>query len=262
MPSTRATGSLYNNSNSIGVAWAADAVFGSGTTVELTKAWSINAGYQHIWGPAGTFGGKWRTTLYGGYVERRLQRQRHALINRGLPAGNVCGGALGTFTGCVPLAGNCCSPDFSFYQIGSRTQFNPHPLMDIGLDVFYTKLNSAYKGPVELRGERRATGLQQQRDHLLHVRRPGRAGRRSSAGSATSIPDHCLIVVSTSSPRRERSRWGFLFGQSAAARTCQSIDCYGRSQEPTKSAIRPMTSASSSNGACPWSGTSTIRSAG
>jgi porin-like protein len=36
---------LYNNSNSAGVAWAADAVFGSGTTVELIKAWSINAGY-------------------------------------------------------------------------------------------------------------------------------------------------------------------------------------------------------------------------
>ena len=43
-------------------------------------------------------------------------------------------------------SGNSCSPDFSFYQVGSRTQFNPHPLMDIGLDVFYTKLNTAYKG--------------------------------------------------------------------------------------------------------------------
>jgi hypothetical protein len=70
------------------------------------------------------------------------------LINRGLPAGNVCGGALGTFTGWVPLAGNSCSPDFSFYQVGTRTQFNPHATMDIGLDLFYTRLNSAYKGPV------------------------------------------------------------------------------------------------------------------
>jgi hypothetical protein len=44
------------------------------------------------------------------------------------------------------LVGNSCSPDFSFYQIGSRTQFNPHPLMDIGLDVVYTRLNTAFKG--------------------------------------------------------------------------------------------------------------------
>ena len=40
----------------------------------------------------------------------------------------------------IPLgSGNSCSPDFSFYQVGSRTQFNPAPLMDIGLDVFYTQ---------------------------------------------------------------------------------------------------------------------------
>jgi hypothetical protein len=140
---------LYNNSNSVGVAWAGDAVFGNGTTVELTKAWSINAGYQHIWGPAGTFGGKWRTTVYGGYVSVDYSDRATQLINAGLPAGNVCGGgAVTTFTGWTPLAGNSCSPDFSFYQVGSRTQFNPHPLMDIGLDVFYTRLNSAYKGPV------------------------------------------------------------------------------------------------------------------
>ena len=139
---------LYNNSNSIGVAWAADAVFGSGTTIELTSAWSINAGYQHFWGPAGTWEGKWRTSIYGGYVSLDYSDAATVLINRGLPAGNICGGALGTFTGFVPLAGNSCSPDFSFYQVGTRTQFNPHPLMDIGLDVFYSKLNSAYKGPV------------------------------------------------------------------------------------------------------------------
>jgi hypothetical protein len=42
--------------------------------------------------------------------------------------------------------GNSCSPDFSYYILGSRTQFNPHPLMDIGLDVFYTRLNTAFKG--------------------------------------------------------------------------------------------------------------------
>src|SRR5262249_17377746 len=115
---------LYNNSNAVGVAWIADAVFGSGTTVELTKAWSINAGYQHTWGPAGTWGGKWKTSIYGGYVSVDYSGVATVLINRGLPAGNVCGGTLGTFTGWVPLAGNSCSPDFSFYQIGSRTQFN------------------------------------------------------------------------------------------------------------------------------------------
>ena len=78
---------LYNNSNRVGVAWAADGVFGSGSEVELTTAWSINAGYQHIWGAAGTFGGKWRTTVYGGYVSVDYNDNATRLINRGSAGG-------------------------------------------------------------------------------------------------------------------------------------------------------------------------------
>jgi hypothetical protein len=43
--------------------------------------------------------------------------------------------------------GNSCNPDFSFYEIGSRTQWNPAPQLDIGLQVLYSHLTSAYKGP-------------------------------------------------------------------------------------------------------------------
>ena len=43
-------------------------------------------------------------------------------------------------------SGNSCSPDWAFWQVGTRTQFNPHPLLDIGLDVFYSRLETAYKG--------------------------------------------------------------------------------------------------------------------
>jgi hypothetical protein len=43
-------------------------------------------------------------------------------------------------------AGNSCTPDFSFYQIGTRTEFTPVRGFGLGLDVFYTRLNTAYKG--------------------------------------------------------------------------------------------------------------------
>jgi hypothetical protein len=43
--------------------------------------------------------------------------------------------------------GNSCNPNFSFAQVGSRTQWTPAPGLDIGLDVFYTRLYTAYKGP-------------------------------------------------------------------------------------------------------------------
>ena len=53
---------LYNSNNSVGVGWIADGVFGTGTQIELTKVWSALAGYEHIWNP------KWRTSVFGGYV--------------------------------------------------------------------------------------------------------------------------------------------------------------------------------------------------
>jgi hypothetical protein len=150
----------YNNSNSRAMAWATDGIFSTGTDVELTEAWSINAGYQHNWGSAGTFAGKWKTSVYGGYVSISYNDNVIRLINQRFVAASFCnpGGAaptLGTFT---PLAGNSCSPNFSFYQVGSRTQFNPHALIDIGLDVTYTKINTAYQGPVnwEANGSRPA----------------------------------------------------------------------------------------------------------
>ena len=41
---------------------------------------------------------------------------------------------------------NSCSPNFSFYQIGSRTQWNVTKDFYMGVDVTYTHLNTAYKG--------------------------------------------------------------------------------------------------------------------
>ena len=48
------------------------------------------------------------------------------------------------------LAGNSCNPDYSFYQTGSRVLWNPVKNLDIGLDVVYTKLRTAYAGPANL----------------------------------------------------------------------------------------------------------------
>jgi hypothetical protein len=138
--------SLYNASAHLGIGWLSDGVFGTGTEVELTRAWSINAAYQHIWNP------KWRTSVFGGYVNIEYNDAARTLINGTLPAGNACGvpGVAGGVTIINPLAGNSCSPNFSFFEVGTRTQWNPVPQLDIGLEVLYTKLNTAYKGPANL----------------------------------------------------------------------------------------------------------------
>src|SRR5215510_10876320 len=132
--------SLYNNSSQIGVGWVSDGVFATGLfpggEIELTRAWSVNAGYQHIWNP------KWRTSIFGGYVNIDYGSNATAIIcaNRA---------NIAPFAGAQPVGFNC-SPDFSFFEVGTRTQWNPVPQLDIGLEILYSKINSAFKGPANI----------------------------------------------------------------------------------------------------------------
>ena len=139
---------VYNNSNNVGLAWIADGVFGNGTQVELTRVWSALAAYEHIWNP------KWRTAWGGGYVNVDYNSAATNLINARLPGAGAanCGvvAAAPTITAFTPGVGNSCSPDYSFWEAYTRTQWNPVPQLDIGLQVMYTHHNTAYKGPAIL----------------------------------------------------------------------------------------------------------------
>jgi hypothetical protein len=80
---------LYKNSNSVGVGWIQDGIFDTGGDIQLTKSWSLNAAYQHIWEPAGSWGGKWRTSVYGGYVNVSYNDKAKRIILSHLPHGTV-----------------------------------------------------------------------------------------------------------------------------------------------------------------------------
>ena len=145
---TRATGAwqMYGSGNNAGFGWVTDSIYDTGTAVELTTVWGINGYVQHLWSP------RWRTSVYGGYIEVDYDGAATAMINSHLP------GAAGTTPCGVPVAGavtppitvaaatNTCSPNVSWWQVGSRTQWNPHPDLDVGVDVLWTHLNTAYKG--------------------------------------------------------------------------------------------------------------------
>jgi len=136
----------YNASTSVGVGWIADGVYGTGTDIELTRAWSALAAYEHIWNP------HWRTAWGGGYVNISYNQAATNLINASLPAASVCfrgpPGVVAAFSAFTTVAaGNSCSPSFSFYELYMRTQWNPVAQLDIGLEILYTHVNTAYKGP-------------------------------------------------------------------------------------------------------------------
>jgi hypothetical protein len=118
---------LMVSGNTAGGAWGYDAIFANpgvanGGVLHLTEAWSVNAHYEHLWSRA------LKTSVYGGYAEVKYPGGAKALI-----CGAFCG----------PL-----NPDFSFYQIGSRTQWSPWAgQLNIGVDVVYTNLQTAAPGP-------------------------------------------------------------------------------------------------------------------
>jgi hypothetical protein len=122
-------------------------VFAQATEVELTRTWSALAAYQHIWNP------RWRTSWFGGYVNVDYGANATAII---------CANRVNiqNLPNPQPVGFNC-SPDFSFYEIGTRTQFNPVAQLDIGLELLYTRVNTAFKGPanVAATGSRPAVNL-------------------------------------------------------------------------------------------------------
>jgi hypothetical protein len=135
---------VWDSNTNVGMNWVTDGVFDTGTGIELTTTWGINGFYQHFWNP------KWRTSLYGGYVEVDYNGTATAIVNQRL-GGTACAtptvpATATTITAFTPAAGNACSPDSSWWQVGTRTQWNPHPDLDIGVDVLWTHLNTAFKG--------------------------------------------------------------------------------------------------------------------
>jgi hypothetical protein len=121
--------SLYDASTGVAAVFGADGVFDAGE-IELTNAWNFNAAYQHQWTKA------LKTSIYGGMTVVDYNDTASTMI---------CAAYLAPATSNV-LAGGC-KPDYSFYQIGSRTQWSPWKgQLNIGLDVVYTHINTAFKG--------------------------------------------------------------------------------------------------------------------
>jgi hypothetical protein len=134
----------YGSGNSVGFGSAVDAVFSgnaagaaNASSVELVDGWGFGAVYEHVWNP------KWRTSLYGGYSAVSYSDTAKNIYCTGSPTGAFVSGDVMAATGRV--ASNC-SPDFSWWQIGSRTQWNPVRDLDVGVDVLYTQLNTANAG--------------------------------------------------------------------------------------------------------------------
>ncbi|HEU5276719.1 MAG TPA: porin, partial [Xanthobacteraceae bacterium] len=135
---TRATGPwVMYDGNTAGIAASNDGVYINGSGIELTTTWGINGFYQHFWNP------RWRTSLHGGYIETDFDNTAKSFY---CPTGAGGNPVTGISNVTIAGTGGTCNPDHSWWVVGTRTQWNPHPDLDIGLEVLWTHLNTAFKG--------------------------------------------------------------------------------------------------------------------
>lgn len=128
--SNNMTGALFNFSGqTLGFGFVTDSVYtgtavvGTQTGINLTTAWSVAAGFEHLWTPA------LRTSLYGSYVSYSYNAAATT--------------AICAMVATNPAQGAGCNPNFSMWSLGSRTQWEPLRGLIMGVDVMYQKLNSA-----------------------------------------------------------------------------------------------------------------------
>ena len=125
-----------------------DAIFATpGTNVasglEQTEAWGGTIAFEHYWTPS------LRTSFVFGYLEVNYSDTAKAMIAG--PA-NTCAGTGAALRNVG--AGNSfnCDPDWSLWRVASRTMWNPVRNLDVGLEVAYTKLDTAFGGTAAVVG--------------------------------------------------------------------------------------------------------------
>jgi len=102
--------------NTVALGPVFDAV-NTGTDLDLTQGWSVVAGADHHWNS------QWKTSLYGTYGQINYSDAASTTI----------------------VAGST-NADWTFWQIGSRTVWNPVRNLDLSVDVMYNHIDTAFEG--------------------------------------------------------------------------------------------------------------------
>jgi hypothetical protein len=142
---------LAGNGNHIAFGNTLDDVYANGTGIDMSDAWSAWMGYEHFWTP------KLHTAFQGGLVGVNYSGAAKSLMCAGAPGfaanpynslgfgyNNSTGAPTGFVNGWAP--GSQCNPNFGWWQAGTRTIWNPHPDLDIGVEVLYQAIQTANRG--------------------------------------------------------------------------------------------------------------------
>jgi Porin subfamily len=132
---------VFGSGNTVSMGFTADGVFANGSQVELTNGFNYAVGYQHYWNP------QWRTAVVGGQSFIWYDATAQSMICGTAPGTTIPGTATSGF-GLVPVGGflSSCNPNFGQSAVSTRTAWNPHPFLEIGLDLIWYHLSTANNG--------------------------------------------------------------------------------------------------------------------
>jgi hypothetical protein len=117
----------------IALGTSADAVYGNGTQLFLTKAYGLRGGFVHNWSPT------WESDVFGSYSK----------VEYGANAAAIFCAQFTAITG-AKSNGYSCNPNFAIYQVGTRLGWTPVQNLTLSGEVMYSFLDQNNTGSAVL----------------------------------------------------------------------------------------------------------------
>ena len=166
---------VTGNTTASGVSFPAIGSIGltcNASQLQLTTTWTVMAGYEHFWTPTfkSSFAAGYTAVEYNNTAKAMFAQNVCAPVAIAGSSGVITGGGQGQFnggnvgitssaatsaapsnnlanlaTGRLSIADNC-DPDWGFFQGGVPRNWNVSPGFFLGLDVFYTRVFTAFQG--------------------------------------------------------------------------------------------------------------------
>jgi hypothetical protein len=136
---------MYGRANTLAVGYAMDGVFNNSGQIQQTDSFSFAVGYQHYWNQ------QWRTAVVGGQTYNMFNGNATSQLCGTAPGSQPFAGLYGSVTQTTGVVGGQvlnlnCSPNWSQSSVSTRTAWNPHPFLEIGLDLIWFHQHTAFAG--------------------------------------------------------------------------------------------------------------------
>jgi len=134
------TPGLFGSGNNVAIGFANEAYFVDGSSIHRVTGWSIEAAYEHGWSAI-----LQTNVLFG------IAQYLHDATTKNWFLDAVCNGGGGTgATKQINISANrnanSCNPDFTVWQVGSRTRWRPVPGLDLSATAAFTQVVSGFEG--------------------------------------------------------------------------------------------------------------------